>query len=493
MMPVSLQELAANIDAASETLNEELLHQLSQECDIQLESATGVSRPKLHYLKANCFAALGASKQDDDYAWSWNQDYATDELLTLRSAIVEPSFDELDLVEQFQIHTNLGNRLNSLGRCSEATEQWDKALQCLAKGAMAKGNKGHGLLHYGAALYDPGHTCIFLLESQKILREAVSPSAIWETGFHEQAAEQFSQSLTHVTTLLTENCVSDEFDPNCPALCGDKEQREYQQWCLNQRLFLNPLNDILSTSLAATDILHLPDHTYKTGEIPRFSVYFNQLKQEYVSARYRFYYSQHSAHSHGANAEVLLINNMDGASYGHVQDELKKAFQGAYSIFDKIAVFLNDYFSIGMNPRHVYFRTIWETGKKGEPKKLRPEFQDNQNWLLRGLYYLSKDFYENDFQKVASPEAKNLRDIRNQLEHSYIVLTESSEPDLSELSYIRYIQEGDFAEKTLRLLRMSRAALIYLSLAMQREEKLRDDGSKSSSPRATINSKPLDR
>ena len=485
------QNLATEIDLASAALDEQKLQDILGECDRQLENASGVSRPTLLYFKANCFAALGAAKYDEEYAWSWSQDCAIGELLALRSAIVEDSFDDLGVERKYQIRTNLGNLFNSLGRCSEAIENWNTALQYLPGGAMAKGNKGYCLSNYGSSLYDPGHAGIFFLESQRVLQEALSTSAFWDSGEDERAKTHFSHILEWVTTTLMNSGVSSRYDPHTPTLSGNQDQQDYHHWCLSNHLFLNPLNDVMTSSLAAADLLHLPNHTYKVDEPAHFPIYFNQLKQEYVSARYRLYSSQLIGQPNHADAEVLLMDNFDGAGFGHQQDDLKRAFLGAHSIFDKIAVFLNDYFCIGMNPKHIHFRNVWETIEKGGVKKLRPAFEENRNWLLRGLYYMSKDFFEGDFQEIALPEAKEFSECRNHLEHSYLVLTDF-DPEPVAINHIRYMHEQTFAKKTRRLLKMSRAALIYLSLAMRREEQLREE-SENSSIKVKLQSRRLNR
>ena len=83
----------------------------------------------------------------------------------------------------------------------------------------------------------------------------------------------------------------EDFDFNQFTLGATEEERSYRRWCLRERLFLNPLNDQFTESVAAADVLHLPDHTYKIGEVPRFPAYYNLLKQEYVSARYRLFHA----------------------------------------------------------------------------------------------------------------------------------------------------------------------------------------------------------
>jgi len=124
----------------------------------------------------------------------------------------------------------------------------------------------------------------------------------------------------------------------------------------------------------------------------------------------------------------------------------------------------------------VNFRSVW-LEPKGNPKPLNSIFVDRPNWPLRGLYWLSKDFFEPQFKDVSEPDAEGLADLRNHLEHKYCQVHE----DLG-LGYSRFAtsQNGstlgfrigrDILEaKTLHILKLARTALIYLSLAVHREE-----------------------
>ena len=76
-----------------------------------------------------------------------------------------------------------------------------------------------------------------------------------------------------------------------------EDERSYRRWCLRERLFLNPLNEAYTDSVAATDVLHLPSHTYGIEDAPRFPAYYNLMKQEYISARYRHHYEAETLRS----------------------------------------------------------------------------------------------------------------------------------------------------------------------------------------------------
>ena len=61
------------------------------------------------------------------------------------------------------------------------------------------------------------------------------------------------------------------FDLNQRSLGATQEERSYRHWCLRERLFLNPLNEAYTDSVAASDVLHLPSHIYRIEEAPTVS------------------------------------------------------------------------------------------------------------------------------------------------------------------------------------------------------------------------------
>jgi hypothetical protein len=87
-----------------------------------------------------------------------------------------------------------------------------------------------------------------------------------------------------------------------------------------------------------------------------------------------------------------------------------------------------------------------------------------------------------DLSETMEPDADALRAIRNHLEHKYLkvhdsfwAIDESYEKiDALFKDTLAYSLTRESLEaKTLRLLKLARAGLIYLSLAVHREEKLR--------------------
>src|ERR1700719_4395732 len=87
--------------------------------------------------------------------------------------------------------------------------------------------------------------------------------------------------------------------------------------------------------------------------------------------------------------------------------------------------------------------------------------EKSENWPFRGLFWLSKDLFEEEFRGVTEPDAQALYEIRNHLEHKYLKVHEmmrSQPADSAWTDRLAYsVERQDFVAKTLRVLRLSRA------------------------------------
>ncbi|WP_115718515.1 LA2681 family HEPN domain-containing protein [Gallaecimonas mangrovi] len=489
-MSSELDLLGIEIDSATENNNVSDLTTLLEKCDSMIESEDSHLRPIILFYRANIYSSLAALKSyDPEYAWSWQQSENVLEILNLRRAISDSKFPSLNPIFQCKVYTNLGNSLNQFGRFIEAIKAWDSALNIMPNFAMALGNKGIGLTHYARALYDYGHGNVMVAHAVDELKGAISKDALWDSGLHPEAKEYFRENYLSAEKHLERIEYRFDFDLNQWPVGDSKKEVGYRSWCLDNNLFLSPLNDVTKLSVSAQDVLHLPSHTYNIDEEARFPNYFNIMKQEYVTARFMLFESLDYYSEHISDKDVLLMDGFDGARFSYRIEQLKIAFRLAYSIFDKVALFLNDYYSVGLEISSVNFRKIWGK-RKNKNFELNSCFEGSQNWPLRGLYFLSKDLFDDDFDDVALPESKELAGLRNRIEHRYLSL-QTYEASVSNTDIHSYISLNDFQLKTLRIMSMAREALIYLSLAMHREEKIRNiENEKVSVP---IQSSPIER
>jgi tetratricopeptide (TPR) repeat protein len=461
--------------------------------EIQARSLAPDIAALVHYFRANAWETrrLGNAARD---IWSWEQPEIQMPILELRRAVVHEGFGDLDGVRRCQILTNLANAFSHIGRFIEAIETWDRALVIDPAFAMASGNRGRALHHYARALYDSGQAWFMLVSAHDGLAAAVNDEAFYDSAGYEPVRDSFEDERKGIAALGDIPALREHVTSHNHSLGKSAAEKRYRSWCLRERVFINPLNDLGTPAIAAYDVLTLPSITESSPSHrpPAVIGFFNQMKQEFVSARYFYFEALNAKGVHFSDRRVLQYNTLDYPAYSMATEKMRASFRIAYSIFDKVSFFLNEYFALGHDERKVSFRSVWYE-PKGSPRPLLARFSSCPNWPLRGLFWLSKDLFEEGFRNVTEPDAAALNEIRNHLEHKYLQLHMEGLGLASEQgvgAQIRHsISTDDFAARTLRLLKLVRGSLIYLSLAVHCEERLRasDGGEKK-----LVLSMPLD-
>jgi tetratricopeptide (TPR) repeat protein len=402
--------------------------------------------------------------------WQWDQPTLAREVFYLRRAVSNPYFKRVSTVEQCKILNNIGNRMQVAGRVIEAIEYWRRALEVLPNFGMALCNQARILTSYAQALEDEGHRTLFLFVAHKEASAALSSTAIYTHPHDQHNREEARQLKEKIESIMDVKAMA-ALDPlTSPDISQSKEEHDYRNWCLTNRLYLNPLNDLGSYTVATTDLLSLASHVVRVDAPHTFESFFDQMKQEYVSARWMLYEGLTSKVPHFSDKEVLLNLTVPRPALSLAIEKVKAAYRISYSLFDKIGFSLNAYMNLGIPKTQVSFRGVWRPDDK---KPIRNEFDQEGNWGFCALYWLAKDFFEKEADEVAEPEARGLRDIRNYLEHKYLRITtdepETTPPD--DLALM--VSRNEFESKALHLLKLARSALIYLSIGVGFEEKRR--------------------
>lgn len=433
-------------------------------------------RVVLYYFISNAWADLWCFTYRSSNPWAWEHEEVEKQIVYLRRALLEPGFRSVQKERRAQIHTNLGNLLNQIGRSVEALEQWRRAIVIVEIFGMARANYAQGLAHYGNSLHKP-HDAILILNKALDGLE----SAVELPGIHPEAAEHFDDFLKRLRAASPRFAFGNHKFEKQKNLGRSKTEIAYRRWALENTLFLNHLNDVgENLPEAAVDNLTLPPLVRPIAERSmHLEGLINQIKQEFVSARYVFFEGIISERVHFSDRGVALYDTYDYPSYSLAVERIKVAFRLAYSILDKIAYFLNDYLNLNIPEKQVSFRAVWYE-PTGKSKRLRNEFKDRQNWSLRGLFWLSKDLYEETFRSFIEPEAQELSAIRNHLEHKYLKVHEFGplDPEDREDALAYSIGRGELTEKTLKMLQLVRSAIVYLTLSVHDEENARKKGKK---------------
>lgn len=366
-----------------------------------------------------------------------------------------------------QILTNLGNLFSHIGRFSEAQEYFNLCLEINNDFGMAIGNRGFGLFYYARVIFEPVQQLIFMQYARKDLLKSLSAKDVYR-----EAKTSFKKMIQQIESAYTNEQLNIFQDYKNYYKNLSTVEIEYREWCANNRLFINPLNDVFTNSIVSNDLLFTPSMTLQFHDKPTYQSIFNQLKQEYVSARFLYYESITQHNAHFSDKEVVLMDTLDYSVYSFSLEKTKIAFRICYSIFDKIAYFINLYLKLEHDSNKVNFRNIWYKKQTNE-KDLNEKILITKNWAMRGLFWLSKDLYEKGFSSSIEPEAKEIAKIRNFIEHKSFKIVESSSSYLADKPITFEIGRLLFYEKTLKILKLSRSALMYLSFLIYDEEKKR--------------------
>ncbi|QCI63149.1 LA2681 family HEPN domain-containing protein [Phreatobacter stygius] len=462
-----IKSLAQQIDSAPKLSDTTVLKELDERCVRILSIADSRNASRIWYYRSNIYSSL--QNLTDPRSWKWRQPDRERQILYLRRARAELGFSELSSLIRAQITTNLANSLNSLGRGVEAIEIYEMALDHHPDFAMALANRGRALIDLARCLRDSGYVAPILLAAHHDLTAAASPQAVWD-GLYPGMRDNFIVKIREIEAVMDVSAVRAETRLEGHNLGRSNREKAYRRWALDNRLFLSPLNVLGPHTIAATDHFGLPGYRAPRNDPPQFVAWYNQLMQEYVAARLFFFESTELPANHFADRELALVDTLDSPAFGLSLEKMRSAFRIAYSLLDKVAGFINAYFQLGLNPERVNLRGVW-LNRNG--RSIRSEFLERPNLALRGLYWLALDVVgerPTDVDAI-TPEASELHRLRNALEHRCLVLREIDTAQRFGVVETETVEV--FLRQTLKMMKLARASLLYLSFAVHQEEEAR--------------------
>lgn len=434
----------------------------------------------LFYYLGNGYSALSAHYQEDAAKNAGSEKlqkkYKRLALQKLRKAIMiwEQQMESCeDTNELLCIYTNYANELVSCGRVIEAIRIYRKTLDIDPQFGMATGNYGRCLGVFANHVNDPGHHKELHCYAYQALCASLKMD---DPCFHEDARKVFAELVKQYDSIpdsdyLSEPIVFDEYD------LGDCAERTYRIWCLEHHLFLNPLNDVIEIESAfAHDPLTITRFTEsevidEAGDVvispciepPKWFAMLNQLKEEYIYARYLCYAGIEKRKTpHFADQHVnITLASYDYTNYSVRVEQLKSAYRILFALLDQIAFAINEFWNIGLEEKaadayHVFNR-------KEYPK---------DNVALTALYWCHCEFTEvyGDAEKASE---KDLKTLRNALEHKFVKIHEfpwKKNLTIAEDSFY-HISEEDMIRHTVRLLELAREWIMEFVYAIDIEEK----------------------
>lgn len=471
-------ELTQRFDAATISKDYKTLSKLIDEAIELIKTETTASQAQLYYSLATTysdFARFKGLSEDESFK---KQLYFFRKSLELINAEENEKDEYKPYIIGFKpmLLTNYANALDNCGRKIAAIEQYKEALQILPQFGMALGNLGRVYTDYGMLEYDPGHSDYFHFHAYTLMDAATVSS---DPNTHADAKKRFEQVLQ----CYDEDYIDKLFEilPDIPDYTyDDPTEYAYRKWALDNNLFLNTLNDLPDLKLRfAADVIQLPSITADVGSKPIFHGMFNQIKQEYIYARYLYYSSLDVPDvPHYADKETYLLNLTDYPQYSIRIENLKTSYKTLYSLFDKLSYCINSYFDLGIKERDVSFNSIWKhTHGYGKNKyNNKNDLNPQKNYALSSLHWICKDFFEK-FEASPNPNLQRFRDLRHAMEHRYLKVTWIETTDgkyIEDDGLAVYVSESELYDLTMQLMRIVREAIICLALAISIEERDRN-------------------
>lgn len=368
--------------------------------------------------------------------------------------------------QRVMILTNYAMALFDCGRAIEAIRVLRTAIKSNPRFAMAQAN-------YGGCLSFYAYLCNTKFDQNILYHHAIlsikKALVLNDPNMYSEAREYFQKISNTYNEKDFNYRINNKINQREANLGRSKEERSYRVWCLQNHLFLTPLNDLLEIDYAfAEDSLTISQCTdTNTKEPPKWFAMINQLKQEFVYLRYLYYESLKTRKSpHFADKRVFLTcADYNYANYSVRLEQLKHAFKNIFSIFDQVAFVVNLYWKLGLKDNEASAYNVFKKNK-------RLDELTKDNWGLQALYWSYREFCEK-YNDSSKPYEADLKILRNALEHKFVkvvLLCQNNEPLFQENNFY-YIQETTLREYTLRLLELTREWIIELVYAINIEEK----------------------
>jgi len=353
------------------------------------------------------------------------------------------AYEPKDQMLVAQILVNLGNCFDNLGRVIDALECYDQSLRLKPDFGMALGNKGKALFNYAFLCGD--HQGTYTLEAYSLLNSAKN------SGIYTEAAAGFS----YYVKLIEEEYSNKLPLKNPPKYPGykiktrSKFEKFLVEFCLHNELYLNICAFCQKCDAAIGDTV-----TIKTMIVPAkdpsyliLSAYLNQIKQDYITARFLLILSRYEElNLNFVDKRVTIINTLDSSIHNIYIQLAKTSFKTFYDILDKIAFLINDYLKLGIPEREIDFTKLWYADKK---KTVRSKITNTKNLSLNALFDIHRDLDYGVYRQ--------LKDTRNALTHRFvnIRIIQESEDD-------KNMTEETLVDRTLKLAKIVSNSIIYL-------------------------------
>lgn len=233
---------------------------------------------------------------------------------------------------------------------------------------------------------------------------------------------------------------------------------KYEQFCSNNYLILNEHKFYCNCKQSLNDNLKIETNHKHTKIIwvDQYQTLLNMLLSNFKYARRNYFLSLNETEETGFNSDLELDKS------GLKNEHLKTAFSNCSQILDKIGLGVLDALEIDHKAilrnsrKKIHFLTMWDIDELFDDELIK------KNPYLMTLYSIAKDFQD----KENTPAFKELRRIRNEIEHKPFFI--SDKPKNKKKDFF-YINKKELDQHCLLMLSITKSAIYSFTYFIRKE------------------------
>lgn len=348
---------------------------------------------------------------------------------------------------------NLGNSLKRQFRLAEALQYYDQvnALNLDIPEAWINRSESLILLNQISNTYSIQmiHKIIDgyknVLTSKHILPQWI-PGFKSKILFHQQEISKICNDENLTADPHDEKIIIEEFN----ALSN------YRKFCIENYLTLSEHALYCPCAGSSRDNLTIPTQSGIVGDfVTPMEMILNRLKSEFSFARHLYFDYLTEDQNIDLQHESCFSELFNDEILGIDVEKLRTSFRLCFGILDKIAVAICDLFDLYPEKGEVYFQNFWQLDQNDR----REKFNKNKSPGLLALYSIATDLNTHK-----DGEWSFLKDLRNKLEHQFVVVHKYEKPSdiynsFSFLKEIVFIKEDIFISHLKQILQLTRSAI----------------------------------
>lgn len=242
------------------------------------------------------------------------------------------------------------------------------------------------------------------------------------------------------------------------------ELSEYRKFCLDNNLSLSEHGLYCACAGSSRDNLTIPTLGGVVGDfVVPMEMVLNRLKSEFSFARHLYFDYLTTEQDYELLHDSCFSELFNDELLGIDVEKLRTAFRSCFGILDKIGIAICELLDLYPPNGKVYFQSFWQLDKENR----REKFNNLKSPGLLALYSIATDL--NDKK---GGEWSFLKQLRNDLEHEFVVVHKTENPSDVYKSYdfiknIIFINESDFLNHLERILQLTRSAIFSFVFAVR--------------------------